>query len=78
MGLRTADDYLASLNDGREVYYDGERGQDIVGHPVLGQSAVSPPTCRPSLRRTRPSVRRHKMGALDSRENELLPNDTMR
>ncbi len=39
MGLRTSDEYLESLNDGREIYYDGERIQDIVGHPVLGQSA---------------------------------------
>ncbi len=39
MGLRTADEYLASMADGREVYYDGERVPDIVGHPVLGQSA---------------------------------------
>lgn len=39
MGLRTADEYLESLRDGREVYYDGERVQDIVAHPVLGKSA---------------------------------------
>ena len=39
MGLRTAEQYLDSLRDGREVYYDGERVVDIVAHPVLGQSA---------------------------------------
>lgn len=39
MGLRTADAYLDSLNDGREVYYDGELVKDIVNHPVLGMSA---------------------------------------
>ncbi len=39
MGLRTAEAYLDSLNDGREVYYDGELVQDIVNHPVLGMSA---------------------------------------
>ena len=39
MGLRTAEQYLESLRDGREVYYDGERVVDIVAHPVLGQSA---------------------------------------
>jgi aromatic ring hydroxylase len=39
MGLRTAEAYLDSLNDGREVYYDGERVDDIVNHPVLGMSA---------------------------------------
>ena len=39
MGLRTAEQYLDSLRDGREVYYDGERVPDIVEHPVLGQSA---------------------------------------
>lgn len=39
MGLRTADEYLESLRDGREVYYDGERVPDVVAHPVLGLSA---------------------------------------
>ncbi len=39
MGLRTSQEYLDSLKDGREVYYDVELVQDIVGHPVLGQSA---------------------------------------
>lgn len=39
MGLRTAEQYLDSLRDGREVYYDGKRVDDVVEHPVLGQSA---------------------------------------
>ena len=39
MGLRTAEAYLDSLHDGREVYYDGELVRDIVNHPVLGMSA---------------------------------------
>jgi 4-hydroxybutyryl-CoA dehydratase/vinylacetyl-CoA-Delta-isomerase len=39
MGLRTAEAYLESLRDGREIYYDGERVPDIVAHPVLGKAA---------------------------------------
>src|SRR5439155_9534197 len=34
--LRTPDDYLASLRDGRRVYYRGERVVDVTTHPVLG------------------------------------------
>jgi 4-hydroxybutyryl-CoA dehydratase/vinylacetyl-CoA-Delta-isomerase len=39
MGLRSAEEFLEKMNDGREVYYDGERVGDIPGHPVLGKSA---------------------------------------
>ena len=39
MPLRTADEYLESLRDGREVYYDGDRVADVAAHPVLGKSA---------------------------------------
>jgi len=39
MPLRTADEYLASLRDGREVYYAGELVPDVGAHPVLGKSA---------------------------------------
>jgi len=33
--LRTADEYIASLRDGRRVYYRGERVADVTTHPVL-------------------------------------------
>ena len=33
MGLKTAADYVASLRDGRVTYWDGERIDDITGHP---------------------------------------------
>ena len=45
MGLRTAEQYLESLRDGREVYYDGERVVDIVAHPVLGTVCTTLRTC---------------------------------
>src|SRR5262249_14268729 len=35
MGLRTPEQYKASLKDGREVYYRGERVQDVTTHPVI-------------------------------------------
>lgn len=36
MGLRTAEQYKASLKDGREVYYRGELVKDVTTHPVIG------------------------------------------
>lgn len=33
MGLKTKDDYLASLRDGREVFWGGERIEDVTAHP---------------------------------------------
>jgi 4-hydroxybutyryl-CoA dehydratase/vinylacetyl-CoA-Delta-isomerase len=37
--LRSPEAYLAGLNDGREVYYRGERVLDVVAHPELGVAA---------------------------------------
>lgn len=34
--MRTVDQYLDGLRDGREVYYRGERVADVVDHPELG------------------------------------------
>ena len=36
MGLRTAEQFLAGLRDGREVYYRGKRVMDVPDHPELG------------------------------------------
>jgi len=35
MAIRTAEEYLESLRDGRTVYYNGERVEDVTEHPVL-------------------------------------------
>ncbi|GIX46308.1 MAG: 4-hydroxybutyryl-CoA dehydratase [Candidatus Tectimicrobiota bacterium] len=35
MALRTPQQYRASLQDGRVIYYKGERVQDVTTHPVL-------------------------------------------
>ncbi len=35
MGLRTLEEYVKSLRDGREVYYRGERVEDVTTHEVL-------------------------------------------
>ncbi|MFQ5427066.1 MAG: 4-hydroxyphenylacetate 3-hydroxylase N-terminal domain-containing protein [Gaiellales bacterium] len=37
--LRTAEEFLDGLRDGREVYYRGERVSDVVDHPELGIAA---------------------------------------
>lgn len=39
MTLRTAEEYLDSLDDDRVVYAQGERVDDVVDHPVTGVSA---------------------------------------
>jgi aromatic ring hydroxylase len=39
MGLRTADQFLKGLRDGREVYYRGHRVTDVTEHPELGVAA---------------------------------------
>ena len=39
MPLRTPQQYLDSLKDGRTVYYRGERVPDVVAHPVTGLAA---------------------------------------
>jgi len=39
MPLRTPDQYLASLRDGRHVYYRGRRVEDVTAHPVIGLAA---------------------------------------
>ena len=37
--MRTAEEYLEGLRDGREVYYRGERVADVTAHPELGIAA---------------------------------------
>lgn len=39
MGLRTAEQFLKGLRDGREVYYRGHRVTDVTEHPELGVAA---------------------------------------
>lgn len=36
--MLTADQYRASLRDGRELYFEGERVEDVTSHPLLGQT----------------------------------------
>ena len=38
--IRTGEQYLAGLRDGRTVYYDGERVEDVTKHPLLGLVAA--------------------------------------
>jgi 4-hydroxybutyryl-CoA dehydratase/vinylacetyl-CoA-Delta-isomerase len=37
--VRSAEQYLDGLRDGREVYCRGERVEDVVAHPELGLAA---------------------------------------
>ena len=37
--MLTGAEYKASLDDGRKTYFEGEKIDDLVGHPLLGQTA---------------------------------------
>ena len=39
MPLRTPQQYLDSLRDGRRVFYRGRRVEDVTRHPVIGVAA---------------------------------------
>lgn len=41
MGLKTGDDYLASIADGRRVYYDGRLIDDVAAEPGLRNTALT-------------------------------------
>ncbi len=35
MGLRSGDEYLESLRDGRSLYINGDRVDDVTAHPAF-------------------------------------------
>jgi 4-hydroxybutyryl-CoA dehydratase/vinylacetyl-CoA-Delta-isomerase len=39
--MMTGDEYRASLDDGRETYFEGKRIRDLSGHSILGQTIDS-------------------------------------
>ena len=43
--MMTGDEYRASLDDGRATYFEGERVDDIPGHPILGVAATVVADC---------------------------------
>jgi aromatic ring hydroxylase len=42
MGLRTVEQFLSGLRDGREVYYRGQRVPHVTEHPELGVPPGTP------------------------------------
>lgn len=38
MGLRSPQEYIESLRDGRTVYYRGRQVEDVTAHPVIGKA----------------------------------------
>ena len=50
MALRTPQQYLDSLRDGRTVYYRGEPVADVTAHPELGVETATPPWSTPAPR----------------------------
>ena len=43
--MMTGDKYRASLADGRATYFEGERVEDLPGHPVLGSAVDTVADC---------------------------------
>ena len=41
VSLRTGAEYLRSLNDGRQVFVDGEKVADVTRHPAFREAARS-------------------------------------
>jgi 4-hydroxyphenylacetate 3-monooxygenase len=39
VGVRTGAEFLAGLQDGREIWFEGERVPDVTAHPILGRAA---------------------------------------
>ena len=35
MALKKVEEYFASIRDGREVYLDGQKVEDVTTHPIL-------------------------------------------
>src|SRR5262249_44812527 len=59
--MRTGSDYLRSLNDGRQVFVDGERVKDVTAHLAFREAArsvarLSDVAGRPGWRARRPSA----------------------
>jgi aromatic ring hydroxylase len=54
--IRTGEDYRAGLCDGREVWIDGERVQDVTCTPPSSRSSTSSPACTTWRMRHRPPV----------------------
>jgi 4-hydroxybutyryl-CoA dehydratase/vinylacetyl-CoA-Delta-isomerase len=43
--MMTGDEYRASLDDGRATFFEGDRVDDIPGHPILGVAATVVADC---------------------------------
>ena len=39
MAARTGAEYLSGLADEREIWFEGARVKDVIGHPILGRAA---------------------------------------
>ncbi len=79
--MKTGVQYLESIRDGREVWFNGERVLDVTTHPVLGRCASTlarlydlqhDPRCRDILTFTDGAGRRRSMGYLIPRGPEDL------
>ena len=61
--MRTGSDYLRSLNDGRQVFVDGERVKDVTAHLAFREAARSIARLKGARKRSL-SMRKRRRAAL--------------
>ena len=61
--MRTGSDYLRSLNDGRQVFVDGERVKDVTAHLAFREAARSIERLKDARKRSLP-MRNRRVDAL--------------
>ena len=61
--MRTGSDYLRSLNDGRQVFVEGERVKDVTAHLAFREAARSIARLKGARKRSLP-MRNRRVGAL--------------
>lgn len=66
--MMTGSQYKDSLKDGRATYFEGERIDDLVSHPILGQSVESIASTYDRWYRPGPEARNPLMGVPGSAE----------
>ena len=67
--MMTGAEYLASLDDGRSIFFEGERVEDLPGHPILGSAVDVVARCYDRLHSTEPGAQSPLMGIARSADD---------
>jgi len=66
--MMTGAEYRATLDDGRATYFEGERVDDVVGHPILGKAVAVAAACYDRFHSPEPGARSPLMAVPRSAE----------